>query len=211
MLHEDNLTRYQQQGLLFVISAPSGAGKTSLLKSIVDENRHFSVAVSHTSRPPRAQEMEAVNYYFISESSFEDLIQVGSFVEYAKVHGNYYGTSKKEIQQKQGKGQHVILEIDVQGATQIKTQYPDVILIFICPPSIRALRERLEQRKTDSSHMIDARIHHAKLELEQSINFDYVLVNDDFHTAKHDLQCIFRAEELVSHRNQDILDNILIN
>ncbi|MBN3859834.1 MAG: guanylate kinase [Neisseriaceae bacterium] len=199
----------RKKGLLFVVSAPSGAGKTSLLKSILDENTDLTVAVSHTSRLPREGETHGSSYYFTSRSEFTDLISKDSFLEYALVHENYYGTSKEEVQKKLAEGKHVILEIDVQGAEQIKRKFPEAVLIFIFPPSLEILKERLENRQTDSPEVIELRIKNAREELERSIDFDYLVINDNFETAKYDLQCIFRAEELAVSRNQDILDDVL--
>ncbi|QRN41656.1 MAG: guanylate kinase [Neisseriaceae bacterium] len=199
----------RKKGLLFVVSAPSGAGKTSLLKSILEEDPGLSVAVSQTSRLPREGEVNGSSYYFTSKAEFENLIEEDSFLEYALVHENYYGTSKAEVENKLKQGKHVILEIDVQGAEQIKRKHHEAVLIFILPPSLAVLRERLENRKTDSQEVIELRIKNARVELEQSVNFDYLVINDNFEMAKSDLQCIFRAEELAVYRNQDILNDIL--
>lgn len=202
----------QEKGILFVISAPSGAGKNSLLHKVLTGNDQIKLAVSHTTRLPRPGESEGKSYYFIDKDEFEHLIKEEKFIEYAKVHGHYYGTSKQEVEGKLDNGQNLLLEIDVQGAKQIKEKFPDAVLIYILPSfdrPIKTLRERLQLRKTNHPLDIETRLCNAKQELKQVVNYDYVVVNDDFNTAKADLQCIFRAQTLTVNRNKEILKKVL--
>lgn len=202
----------QEKGTLFVISAPSGAGKNSLLHEVLTGNDQLKLAISHTTRLPRPGESEGKSYYFIDEGVFKHLIEEGNFIEYAKVHGHYYGTSKQEIQGKLDNGQNLLLEIDVQGAKQIKEKFPDAVLIYILPSfdrPIKILRERLQLRKTNHPLDIETRLRNAQQELKQAVNYDYVVVNDDFNTAKADLQCIFRVQALTVGRNKEVLKKVL--
>jgi guanylate kinase len=202
----------QGKGILFVISAPSGAGKNSLLHEVLANNDQLKLAVSHTTRLPRPGESEGKSYYFVDEDDFKHLVEEENFIEYAKVHGHYYGTSKQEIQGKLDNGQSLLLEIDVQGAKQIKEKFPDAVLIYILPSfdrPIKTLRERLQLRKTNHPLDIETRLCNAQQELKQAANYDYVVVNDDFNTAKADLQCIFRVQTLTVERNKEILKKIL--
>ncbi|MFH4355256.1 MAG: guanylate kinase [Neisseriaceae bacterium] len=194
--------------ILFVISAPSGTGKTSLLQKVLEQDCSLSLAISHTSRIPRKGEVNGKSYHFITTKQFKALIEKNYFVEYACVHGNYYGTSWQEIEDTDVRNKNILLEIDVQGAAQIKLKYPQAVLIFIAPPSLEALQDRLYSRNSDATDTIQTRLTNARNEMRQAANFDYLVVNKNFERAVNDLRCIFRAEELAVSRNQDILSEI---
>lgn len=197
---------------LFVVSAPSGAGKTTLVHHFLQNNPEFFATVSHTSRLPRSGEKEGKNYYFVSDRTFEALIQQQYFIEYAKVHDHYYGTSWQEINDKRKKGP-VVLEIDVQGAEQIRTRFPESVLIFILPPSMRILADRLRKRSAESKEVCDFRLKNAEQELKKAYFFDYCIVNDVFEKAAKDLTTIFKAEKLAEKlavkKNQAILETLI--
>ncbi len=180
-----------QQGTLFVISAPSGAGKTSLLAKCLEHNPQLSLSVSHTTRPPRKGEVNGVNYHFVDKTTFETMIADGRFLESATVFGNYYGTSQTEVQQKLDSGNDVILEIDWQGAQQVRKHFKHLVSIFILPPSLAVLKQRLSDRGQDEPAIIERRLAEAQEEISHSLEFDYLLVNDDFETALKELNAIF--------------------
>lgn len=184
------------RGTLFVISAPSGAGKTSLVKALVESTAGMDVSVSHTTRPQRPSEEDGVNYHFVSADSFTDMVNAGAFLEHAEVFGNLYGTSTDQVQQQLAQGKDVILEIDWQGAMQVRRQLPDSVSIFILPPSQTVLRDRLQGRGQDSSDVIERRMAEAVDQLSHHVEFDYLVVNDDFATAIADLQAIVRCHRL---------------
>lgn len=184
------------RGQLYVISAPSGAGKTSLIKALRGRMPELGLSVSHTTRPMRPGEQDGVHYHFVDTPQFEALIAAGAFVEYAQVFGNYYGTSKSAIAQVLAGGQDLILEIDWQGAQQVRVQFPDVVSIFVLPPSREALRERLFGRGQDEADVIARRLAEATLEMRQHPHYDYLIVNEDFETALAQLGCIFTSGRL---------------
>jgi len=179
------------RGQLYVISAPSGAGKTSLIKALRARMPELGLSVSHTTRAMRPGEQDGVHYHFVDVATFETLIAEGAFVEYARVFGNYYGTSKAAISQVLAGGQDLILEIDWQGAQQVRAQFPTVISIFVLPPSRAALRERLVGRGQDDAEVIARRLAEATLEMRQHPHYDYLIINEDFSTALDQLGCIF--------------------
>ena len=184
------------QGHLYVISAPSGAGKTSLVAALLKQDAGVEVSVSHTTRAPRPGEQDGVNYNFVDISSFESLIAEGDFLEHARVFGNYYGTSRSWVQQRLASGQDVILEIDWQGARQVREVEPDAVSIFILPPSREALRQRLESRGQDSDEVIAQRMAEATSESSQYSEYDFLVINDDFDEALVALQSIFTSQRL---------------
>lgn len=186
------------KGKLFVVSAPSGAGKTSLVKALLETSPDLGVAVSHTTRARRSSEIDGVNYHFVSEEGFKALIKEQAFIEFAEVFGNFYGTSKSEIEKQLSLGKHLILEIDWQGAKQIRDKLPDCLCIFILPPSLAALKDRLQGRGTDDQVTIERRTREAITEMSHFDEFDYLVVNDKFAEAKEDLVRVVsgQAEEL---------------
>lgn len=187
-------------GKLYIVSAPSGAGKTSLLSRLVPEDDALSLSVSHTTRAPREGETDGVHYHFVSLDTFEAELENGTFLETAKVFDNYYGTSEAGINAQLQQGQDVILEIDWQGAQQVRKRLPDVVSIFILPPSVEALRERLGNRGQDAEEVINRRMQQAKNELSHYPEYDYLVFNDDFETALQDLKSIFTANRLQMDR-----------
>ncbi len=183
-------------GNLFVVAAPSGAGKSSLVKALMEIDSHISPSVSHTTRAPRGQEKHGREYYFCSDAEFDALIAQGAFFEWAHVHGKRYGTSRMAIESRLAKGEDVILEIDFQGAYQIKKLFPEAVLIFILPPSLDELRSRIERRGEDTSDSIELRMQNAREEIDQARNFDFVIINELFERAVFDLKAIAHAQRL---------------
>lgn len=183
-------------GNLFVVAAPSGAGKSSLVKALLELDSRLAVSVSHTTRAPRGQERDGREYWFIAQEAFRQMIDQGDFLEWAEVHGNMYGTSRGAIEARMHQGEDVVLEIDWQGALQIKKLFPNAILIFILPPSWEELRQRLQRRGEDPSDVIDQRMVNARHEVAQARHFDYIVVNALFETALFDLKAIVHAQRL---------------
>ena len=188
-------------GTLYTISAPSGAGKTSLLKSLVKSMDNIELSVSHTTRPARKGEKEGIDYYFIDQEKFAEMLEKTLFLEHAQVFDNYYGTSQREVFEKLAKGVDVILEIDWQGAQQVRKMHADSVGIFILPPSLETLERRLRKRGKDSDEVIRRRMQKAENEMSHYIEFDYLVINDDFSKALKNLQTIFYSQRL-SHRVQ---------
>lgn len=183
-------------GNLIVVAAPSGAGKSSLVKALMELDSHVHPSISHTTRAPRGQEKHGREYLFASESEFDAMVQGNAFVEWAHVHGNRYGTSKRAIEERIAQGTDVILEIDFQGALQIKQAFANAVLVFILPPSWEELRSRLERRGEDSADVIEVRLKNAALEMEQAHKFDFVIINELFERALFDLKAIVHAQRL---------------
>lgn len=180
-------------GSLILVSAPSGAGKTSLVKSILDADPRVVVCVSHTTRAKRDGERDGENYYFVNDSEFDRMIAAEEFLEHANVFGRRYGSSKQEVDERRKQGQDVILEIDWQGADQIRTLLPDAMSIFILPPTIAELEHRLRARGQDSQQAIDTRLAEAKTDISQAARYDYLVINDNFKQAHEDLLSVIRA------------------
>ena len=183
-------------GNLFVVAAPSGAGKSSLVKALQELDSQVHSSISHTTRPPRGQEKHGREYFFASESEFDSMVASSAFVEWANVHGRRYGTSKKAIEERISQGNDVILEIDFQGALQIKEVFANAVLIFILPPSWDELRSRLERRGEDSAEVIEVRLKNAAKEMAQVSRFDFVIINELFERALFDLKAIVHAQRL---------------
>ena len=183
-------------GQLYVISAPSGAGKTSLVKALLESTPNLEVSVSHTTRDIRRGETDGINYHFVDESEFESIRDANGFFEWAQVFGNFYGTSSQAVQEKLDDGIDVILEIDWQGARQVKALVNTAISIFVLPPSTAALRRRLTDRGQDNDEIIEGRMQSARDEIAHYSEADFIVLNDDFETALHDLQSIVRAHRL---------------
>ena len=183
-------------GNLFVVAAPSGAGKSSLVKALMELDSAVQPSVSHTTRPPRGQEKHGREYFFVPESEFDTMVLADAFVEWAHVHGQRYGTSKKAIEERIAQGADVILEIDFQGAPQIKRIFTNSVLIFILPPSWEELRSRLERRGEDAPDIIEIRLQNAASEMAQAREFDFVIINELFERALFDLKTIVHAQRL---------------
>lgn len=187
-------------GTLFIISAPSGAGKTSLVSALLKNLSHLQVSISHTTRAPRAHEQEGVNYYFINNLEFQSMIEQRAFLEHAKVFDHYYGTSRDKVLQHLQMGCDVILEIDWQGAAQVRHLMPESVSIFILPPSREILLERLHKRGQDDPVVIGQRMAKAKDEMRHYAEFDYLVINDDFNQAIAELQTIILNQRLKQPR-----------
>lgn len=177
----------RRRGRLIVVSAPSGAGKTTLVNRLVENDPRFVVSVSYTTRPPRANEVHGRDYYFVREADFERLRRAGEFLESARVFDHYYATGRRQVETQLAAGHHVVLEIDWQGARQVRAAMPACRTIFILPPSVGALRERLIRRRTDEPPVIERRLRDALADLSHWDEFDYVIVNDDLETAVAEL------------------------
>ena len=188
--------RMNHPGNLFVVAAPSGAGKSSLVKALLELDSHLSVSISHTTREPRGQEQPGREYHFVDEPAFHGMIARGEFVEWAEVHANLYGTSRTEIEQRMREGEDVVLEIDWQGALQIKRLFPTAVLIFILPPSFAELRQRLQRRGEDGAEVIERRMANARIEVSQARHFDFLIINALFETALFDLKAIVHSQRL---------------
>jgi guanylate kinase len=200
-------------GLLFVVAAASGTGKTSLVKALLPQIDGLDVSVSHTTRPMREGEQDGVHYHFVSTEQFVEQINASGFIEHAEVFGNYYGTSQAVVMQQLQAGHDVLLEIDCQGAAQVRRLFPDSIQIFIVPPTRAALRERLSSRGQDSNEVIERRLAGSLAELQQHVSFDYVVINDQFETALAHLKSVIQAARLTttqqSVRQQALLSSLI--
>lgn len=198
-------------GNLFVLAAPSGAGKTSLVKALIASTPDIEVAVSHTTRPRRPDEVNGVNYFFVDENEFRRMTENHEFAESAFVFGSYYGTSKQEVNRILERGHHLILEIDWQGAAQIRTEIPTASTIFILPPSLSTLRERLHNRAQDDEQTVQRRMNEAIDEISHYIEFDYIVVNDNFDDALSDLTSIMNSEgeNLLSGKQLPRLESLI--
>lgn len=200
-------------GTLYIVSAPSGAGKTSLVTALIKADKRVSVSVSHTTRAMRPGEQHGVNYHFVSHDDFKGLIAKGDFLEHAEVFGNFYGTSRSALQEVLDQGNDLILEIDWQGAQQVRKLMPEALSVFILPPSQQALRERLDGRGQDSEETIAGRMQEAVSEMVHYDEYDYVIINDDFDVALEDLKAVFRSNRLrlkkQQQRNSGLLKELL--
>ena len=198
-----------QQGILFVVSAPSGAGKTSLVKALLERDRGLALSVSCTTRPPREGERDGVHYHFLDPEAFESAVSAGRFVEHAEVFGNLYGTREDDLRAHLDSGLDLILEIDWQGARQVRSRFPGVVGVFIAPPSLPELERRLRGRGTDGEEVIARRLAQAIEDLGHFADYDYLVINGRFEAALEDLQSIVSAERLRSSRGRDRVDSLL--
>ena len=200
-------------GLLFTVSAPSGAGKTSLVRALAKQDSNLRVSISHTTRPRRPTEQDGLNYHFIDREKFLRMAEQGGFLEHAQVFGHHYGTSAQEVRRARSEGWDLILEIDWQGAAQVRRKAPETIGIFVAPPSKALLRQRLVDRGEDSMEAIERRLAEARREMSHYREFDYLVINDDFDAALADLRAILAAERIKnaarSGRHRTILNDLL--
>jgi len=200
----------QTTGCLFIISAPSGAGKTSLVRALLQSDLNLSLSISHTTRPPRTGEINGCDYHFVAVETFKQMLLRGEFIESAEVYGNFYGTSQQWINQAIASGQDILLEIDCQGARQIQQIFPQAASIFILPSSADALAMRLKSRAQDNSDVIQKRLAAAREEISHLAEFDYIVINNQLDEALNDLICVIKAERLKKER-QIVKHHKLIN
>lgn len=196
-------------GTLFIVSAPSGAGKTSLVRALRENLDGFTVSVSHTTRAQRPGEVHGRDYVFVNHAEFETMIEAGEFLEHARVFDNYYGTARATVEKALAEGQDVLLEIDWQGARQIRSLMPDCISIFILPPSLRTLEERLKARGQDDPDTIARRMRDAISEMSHYSEYDYLIVNDDFDRALADLRSVVVASRLKTGRQSEVYKELI--
>ena len=196
-------------GILFIVSAPSGAGKTSLVKSLLANDRGLGLAISYTTRRPRPGEQNGVHYHFVDASTFGAMVDAGDFLEHAEVFGNRYGTAEATVRAELVRGRDLVLEIDWQGARQVRTRFPAAVSVFVLPPSLAALEERLRGRGQDGPEVIAGRMARARSELSHYGDYDYLVVNDRFEDALFDLGCVVRAERLRHDRQAERLSGLL--
>jgi guanylate kinase len=201
-------------GSLFIVTAPSGAGKTSLVRSLLEMDKAVSLSISYTTRAMRPGEEDGEDYHFISEERFLNMLEEGDFLESAEVHGARYGTSQTLVESVLAEGRDLVLEIDWQGAAQVRSLYPSTIGIFVLPPSLEELSRRLHNRAQDSAEVIARRLAAARDEISHVGEFDYVIINDRFETAIHDLLAIIRAQRLRGEKqlrqHQELLRNLIV-
>ena len=197
------------RGQLLIVSAPSGAGKTSLIKALMEQDQLVEVSVSHTTRPQRPGEVEGVNYFFISTETFQKMREAGAFFESAEVFGHFYGTSLTQLEARLSDGADVILEIDWQGAQQVRKLLPDSAWLFILPPSLEALKSRLQARGQDAEDTIDLRMRAARDEMSHWDEADYLIINDQFDVALEALQALVRSLRLRTGQQQSALQDLI--
>ena len=199
------------RGTLFVVSSPSGGGKGTIIRHVLDCVENLSYSVSYTTRAPRQNEVDGREYFFVSRETFDEMVATGEFLEWACVHGNHYGTSKKQIIQETAGGADIILEVDVQGAASVRQLLMDSVSIFILPPSYEVLRERLIARGTDSPEQLALRLRNAPDELRQFSSFDYVIINDEIERAAGQLASIVYAERARCVRQENLVQAVIEN
>lgn len=205
------MTQNPTQGTLFIVTAASGTGKTSLVKELVNTTNHLKVSISHTTRQPRVGEINGQHYHFVSRDEFHAMIHRAEFLEFAEVFGNFYGTSQQSVEHLLEHGHDVILEIDWQGALQVKKIIPSAVMIFILPPDRQALRTRLAGRGQDTAEVIEERLAGAIGEMKQYLHFDYVVINDNFEVALKDLQAIVLSHRLTLTKQQKRHEQRILN
>ena len=194
----------KKKGMIIIVSAPSGAGKTSICDALIKEDKNIVYSVSTTTRQPREGEKNGVEYYFVDDKKFKEMVKKNVFVEWAKVHNHFYGTSKKVLEQTINKGKDILLDIDVQGAVKIKKQYKDALMIFITTPTLKILKQRLIKRNKDSMEVIKTRIENAKKELTYMPKYDYLILNDKLDESIENAKSVICAERLSAKRNKNI-------
>jgi guanylate kinase len=196
-------------GTIFTVSAPSGAGKTSLLKALIEQESRAVLSVSHTTRARRNGEQDGVDYHFVDTDTFESMVEQGGFLEHAQVYGNYYGTAEATVDRELAAGRDVILEIDWQGAAQVRRLRPECVSIFILPPSRAALEERLRGRAQDDEAVIAKRMKAAKDEMSHYAESDYLIVNDDFYQALVELRAVIVTQRVAQVRQERVLTGLI--
>jgi guanylate kinase len=194
----------KKKGMIIIVSAPSGAGKTSICDALIESDKNIVYSVSTTTREPRKGEKNGREYYFVNDSDFKKMVKKKMFVEWAKVHDHFYGTSKKVLEQTISKGKDILLDIDVQGAVKIKKQYKNALMIFITTPTLKVLKERLIKRNKDSLEVIKTRVENAKRELTYLPKYDYLILNDKLDESIKQAKSIICAERLSIKRNKNI-------
>jgi len=199
------------KGILYIIAAPSGAGKTSLVRALTKDTPNIKVSISHTTRPIRSEETNGLNYHFINTEEFTSMLEGGAFLEHAEVFGHFYGTSSQWVKDQLNEGADVILEIDWQGAEQVRKLVPEAVGIFILPPSLKALEDRLNARGQDKPDVIQRRLKEAQSEMAHNVEFDYIVVNDDFDRALNDLKAIVVSRRLTQSFQGNNLVKLLGN
>lgn len=197
------------RGTLFVVSSPSGGGKGTLIRRVLEVVDNLSYSVSYTTRGPRHNETNGLEYFFVDPAEFEEMIAGGEFLEWACVHGNYYGTSRRQIAEKTAAGIDIVLEVDVQGAASVRQLLMDSVSVFILPPSYALLKERLCARGTDSPENLELRLHNAPKELRQYSSFDYVIINDEVERAAGQLASIIYAERARCVRQESLVEKVI--
>ena len=199
------------KGKLFVVSAPSGCGKGTILLEVLNNNKNLFYSVSATTRTPREGEIDGVNYYFLSKDEFKREIDNGGMLEYAQYCDNFYGTPKKKVVEKLEQGIDVILEIETKGAMQVKGVMPEAVLIFILPPSVLELRRRLNKRGTEEESVIEKRVKEAEDEIRRAFNYDYIIMNDELDKAIEDFEAVLKASKLTKENNKNMIEEVLKN
>ncbi|MBN2427951.1 MAG: guanylate kinase [Deltaproteobacteria bacterium] len=200
-----SVAKAENKGSLLVVSAPSGAGKTSLCKGLLESFPGLRLSISYTTRPARTGETDGVDYFFVTRDEFKKMVANGAFAEWAVVHGNCYGTAKDTLDSARQRGANILLDIDCQGAAQLKENYGEGVFIFILPPSLEELKKRLLGRKTDAPEVINTRIENARREIAEASWYDYIIVNDDFSVALEELKAIKLSEDCRSFRRCSFL------
>ena len=195
----------KKKGMIIIVSAPSGAGKTSICNSLIKSDKNIVYSISTTTRQPRKGEKNGKEYFFVDNKKFKDMVKKNLFVEYAKVHNYFYGTSKKMLEETLNKGKDILLDIDVQGAIKIKKQYKDALMIFITTPTLKILKERLIKRNKDLLDVINTRVKNAKKELMYLPRYDYLVLNDKLDISIENVKSIIKAERLSIKRNKNII------
>lgn len=198
-----------REGLLIVVSGPSGVGKGTVCQALIKGNSDVKISVSMTTRSPRQGEVEGKSYFFTTKDVFRTLIEEDSFLEWAEVYGDYYGTPRRYLEEQRLLGQDILLEIDTQGARQVKAKFPEGIFIFLLPPSLPELKSRIMKRGTESLEAISTRLDFALEEMQSSDIYNYVVLNDSVEKAVHSLSCILEAEKCAASRNKRLITNIL--
>ncbi|MBQ8379170.1 MAG: guanylate kinase [Oscillospiraceae bacterium] len=199
------------RGTLYVVSAPSGCGKGTILAEVFKRNSNVFYSVSATTRNPREGEIDGVNYHFLTREKFLELVDNNGMLEYAEFCGNMYGTPRKAVEEKLSEGYDVILEIETKGAKQIKEKMPEAVMIFILPPSVNELRRRLNKRGTETEEVIEKRVSEAEGEIRQAYDYDYVMMNGELSDAIDDFMAIMRASKYDKTKNNKIIDEVLEN